>query len=153
LKLESLEDACILDDEDDSLADKHGCPAYVSPEILTTTERYSGKAADMWSLGVILYTMLIGRYPFQDSDAGALFTKIRRGMYNITDTISSRAKCLIRSLLRMNPLDRLTAEDVIHHPWFCLACRPTTIIRTDLSKDKDQLVPSFDNQDADFEFS
>ena len=154
LKLESLEDACVLDDEDDdSLADKHGCPAYVSPEILTTTERYSGKAADMWSLGVILYTMLIGRYPFQDSDAGALFTKIRRGLYNITDTISSRAKCLIRSLLRMNPLDRLTAEDVVHHPWFGLTCRPATIIRTDISKDKDQLVPSFDNHDTGFELS
>jgi len=154
LKLESLEDACVLDDEDDdSLVDKHGCPAYVSPEILTTMERYSGKAADMWSLGVILYTMLIGRYPFQDSDAGALFTKIRRGLYSITDAISSRAKCLIRSLLRMNPRDRLNAEDVIHHPWFGLTRRSCSSLRMDSSKDKDQLVPSFESHPSDFEFS
>lgn len=62
LKLETLEDAVLLDDEDnDTLTDKRGCPAYVSPEILRSHARYSGRAADMWSLGVILYTMLVGR--------------------------------------------------------------------------------------------
>lgn len=62
LKLESLEDAVILDEvENDWLHDKRGCPAYVSPEILRAGAHYSGKAADMWSLGVILYTMLVGR--------------------------------------------------------------------------------------------
>ena len=62
LKLESLEDGVVLDDaSDDWLSDKHGCPAYVSPEILKCNTRYSGRMADMWGLGVMLYTMLIGR--------------------------------------------------------------------------------------------
>ena len=39
---------------EDLLHDKRGCPAYVSPEILRANTTYSGKAADMWSLGVIL---------------------------------------------------------------------------------------------------
>lgn len=65
LKLESLEDAVVLDDpEEDLLQDKRGCPAYVSPEILRAHRTYSGRAADMWSLGVILYTMLVGRCVF-----------------------------------------------------------------------------------------
>ena len=61
LRLESLEDAVVLESEDDLLTDKHGCPAYVSPEILRTNSQYSGRAADMWGLGVMLYTMLVGR--------------------------------------------------------------------------------------------
>lgn len=63
VKLESLEDTYILAGHDDSLSDKHGCPAYVSPEILNARGSYSGKAADVWSLGVMLYTILVGRYP------------------------------------------------------------------------------------------
>ena len=62
LKLESLEDAVVLEEmEQDLLSDKHGCPAYVSPEILKRDAIYSGRAADMWGLGVMLYTMLVGR--------------------------------------------------------------------------------------------
>ena len=57
-----MEDAVVLEDyADDLLSDKHGCPAYVSPEILRSNTQYSGRAADMWGLGVMLYTMLVGR--------------------------------------------------------------------------------------------
>ncbi|XP_070337691.1 tribbles homolog 1 isoform X2 [Equus asinus] len=118
LRLESLEDTHIIKGEDDALSDKHGCPAYVSPEILNTTGTYSGKAADVWSLGVMLYTLLVGRYPFHDSDPSALFSKIRRGQFCIPDHISPKARCLIRSLLRREPSERLAAPDILLHPWF-----------------------------------
>lgn len=113
LRLESLEDTHIIKGEDDALSDKHGCPAYVSPEILNTTGTYSGKAADVWSLGVMLYTLLVGRYPFHDSDPSALFSKIRRGQFCIPDHISPKARCLIRSLLRREPSERLTAPEIL----------------------------------------
>lgn len=163
LILETLDDAFLLAEDDDTLADKHGCPAYVSPEILTPTGRYSGKAADVWSLGVMLYTMLVGRYPFHDTEPAALFTKIRRGSYVIPDNVSAKAKCLIRALLRMNPNERLTAEEALDHPWFRAEFRPVSHDisgssvnnRIRCSSDKkpiekyqrvhDQIVPEIDN--------
>lgn len=63
--MESLEDAVLLsENSDDGLSDKHGCPNYVSPEkaeILRSNNKYPGKATDIWGLGVMLYTMLVGR--------------------------------------------------------------------------------------------
>lgn len=118
LKLESLEDAVVLDDPtEDLLQDKRGCPAYVSPEILKANTTYSGKAADMWSLGVILYTMLVGRYPFNDSEHASLFAKISRGQFTVPDCLSSKARCMIRALLRREPEERIASEDVLYHPW------------------------------------
>lgn len=118
LVLDGLEDAFLLEDvDDDRLTDKHGCPAYVSPEILSS-QGYSGKSADMWSLGVILYTMLFGQYPFHDTVASQLFGKIRRGHYTVPDTVSPPTRCLVKSLLRTEPSERLTVFDVCRHPWF-----------------------------------
>jgi tribbles-like protein len=148
--LEGLEDVCVLDDEDnDALADKHGCPAYVSPEILNMAAHYSGKAADVWSLGVMLYTLLIGRYPFHDVEPSALFTKIRRGQYSIPDSISSRAKCLIRSLLRKEPAERLTAEQALSHPWFQHSLTPIQKHVKGAVRDVDQMVPDVHFQEED----
>lgn len=139
LKLESLEDAVVLEKaSDDLLQDKRGCPAYVSPEILRAHQTYSGKAADMWSLGVILYTMLVGRYPFNDSEHATLFVKISRGFFVVPECLSSRAKCLIRSLLRRDPSERLGAEEVLRHPWLTQPERPDP----PRSRSPDQCVPS-----------
>lgn len=108
----------MLDDpSEDLLQDKRGCPAYVSPEILKANTTYSGKAADMWSLGVILYTMLVGRYPFNDSEHASLFAKISRGQFTVPDCLSSKARCMIRALLRREPEERIASEDVLYHPW------------------------------------
>ncbi|XP_053214694.1 tribbles homolog 2-like [Panonychus citri] len=120
LILETWDDAIILPDPlNDLLNDKHGCPTYVSPEILSKSSScYSGRSADCWSLGVILFTMLAGRYPFHDSNPTQLFTKIRRGAYQIPSTVSCSAEFIIRSLLRKQPSERLTAQDLLHAKWF-----------------------------------
>ncbi len=118
VKLESLEDTYLLEGGDDSLSDKHGCPAYVSPEILNANGSYSGKAADVWSLGVMLYTILVGRYPFHDVEPSSLFNKIRRGQFSIPETLTPKARCLIRSILRREPAERLTSREILDHPWF-----------------------------------
>ncbi|KAF4798187.1 Tribbles 1 [Turdus rufiventris] len=147
LRLESLEDTHIIKGEDDALSDKHGCPAYVSPEILNTTGTYSGKSADVWSLGVMLYTLLVGRYPFHDSDPSTLFSKIRRGQFCIPDHVSPKARCLIRSLLRREPSERLTAPEILLHPWFEAVLEPGyTDQETGTS---DQIVPEYHGDSDD----
>ncbi|XP_019751512.1 tribbles homolog 1 [Hippocampus comes] len=142
VRLESLEDCRVLEDpRDDAVCDTHGCPAYVSPEILSGAAPYSGKMADMWSLGVVLYTMLAGRYPFHDADPAALFSKIRRGHCCLPEGLSPAARCLVQSLLRKEPAERLTACELLAHPWFR---RPTTEASL-----VEQTVPSFDVEDDD----
>ena len=153
LKLLGLEDVHLCGDlDDDSLVEKHGCPAYVSPEILQPNKSYSGRQADVWSLGVMLYTMLIGRYPFHDRQPGALFLKIRRGDFAIPETISSRAKCLIRNLLRHEPAHRLTTGDILTHPWFSPRARNYVNFRTDSKPHQDHCVPELTAPKSDDDF-
>jgi len=140
--LETLEDAVVLEDyADDLLSDKHGCPAYVSPEILRSNTVYSGRMADMWGLGVMLYTMLVGRYPFHGAEHSGLFAKIRRGQFSLPDSLSSRAKCLIKCLLRKEPSDRITTEDVLAHPWLVGSHRERGGNRRTVPEPSDQAVP------------
>jgi len=158
LRLESLEEAIVLErcDSDDGVWRKHGYPAYVTPEVLLSRgARYSGRAADLWSLGIILYTLLVGRYPFQDQGPFGLFTKIIRGHFTVPDFVSSRARCLIRNLLRRDPQQRLEAADILQHPWFTAVLRtakadqvkskpvevPLGIVRSESIATVDQVVP------------
>lgn len=152
IRLDSLEDACVLDTEDDRLSDKHGCPAYVSPEILNNgIPTYSGRAADMWSLGVMLYTILVGRYPFHDNEPTALFTKIRKGQFLLPPSLSSKAKCLLKSILRQDPDLRLSAEECLSHPWLSQGHQGGSGFVTISNKYNDQTVPEFlvDSYDND----
>lgn len=122
LKLESLENAFVLDEHNNGSLDDDRCTlAYVSPERIRyhrSRQSYSGLGADMWSAGIALYTLLVGRYPFHDINPTAIFRKICCVDYRVPDTVSARAKGLIHSLLQKKPVERLTAEQVLQHPWF-----------------------------------
>ena len=119
LSLHYLDDAELMDDSGLLLlADYYGCPAYVCPEMLQPAVSYSGKAADLWSLGVILYTLLVGQYPFFHTSIQNLFSKIRSGGYQVPDHVSELARSLISSLLAYDPNHRVPAWAILDHPWF-----------------------------------
>lgn len=153
--METLDSAHVIQKNcTDILYDKHGCPAYVSPEILESTTAsigYSSKCADVWSLGVIAFTMLVGRYPFHDQDPTALFVKIKNGHFIMPEHVSASASCLIHSILRKPPTERLTADELVEHPWFNADLEHlnsgistpswSSAVRMDRSKKFDQLVP------------
>ncbi|XP_029701275.1 tribbles homolog 1-like [Takifugu rubripes] len=151
VRLETLEDCRILEDPgNDSMSDTHGCPAYVSPEILSSSAPYSGKMADMWSLGVMLYTMLVGRYPFHDPDPATLFSKIRRGQCCLPEGLSPKAKCLLQSLLRKEPSERLTIAELLAHPWFRQPAPSQEVVLAEQEVSSgEQTVPSFDIEEDD----
>ncbi|KAJ6645938.1 Serine/threonine-protein kinase 40 [Pseudolycoriella hygida] len=97
--------------ENDLLYDQRGSPAYISPDVLSGPHK--GKPSDIWALGVVLFMMLFGRFPFYEATPAALFRKIRAADYSIpTDVVTSTAtKMLIQGLLVVKPENRLTGED------------------------------------------
>jgi carbon catabolite-derepressing protein kinase len=101
------------------LTDRKGSPAFVSPEVVMS-QSYDGAAADMWALGVILYIMLTGTYPFQDSHPASLFHKIQQGHSAVffPTSMSEGARDIIRSLLVKEPHLRLTAAELMSDLWF-----------------------------------
>ncbi|GFS33018.1 hypothetical protein NPIL_270201 [Nephila pilipes] len=101
--------------EKDLLKDQRGSPAYISPDVLNG-QPYLGKPSDMWALGVVLFTMLYGQFPFYDSVPQELFRKIKAAEYAIPSTdgrVSESANEIIKNLLVLNPTKRMTAEQVL----------------------------------------
>jgi serine/threonine protein kinase len=98
-------------------------PYYVAPEVLGP-EKYD-KSCDMWSLGVIMYILLCGYPPFYSNHGLAISPgmkkRIRAGQYDFPATewrnVSKEAKELIRGLLKTEPAERLTIEQVVRHKW------------------------------------
>lgn len=96
--------------ENDLLLDQRGSPAYISPDVLSGSP-YLGKPSDMWALGVVLFTMLYGQFPFYDSVPQELFKKIKLADFKIPNDmrVSENTKSVIKNLLLMSPRHRLTA--------------------------------------------
>lgn len=122
---------------DDFVSSRFSCPVYACPEIVLNRQMYSGKMADSWSLGIILYTMLFGRYPFCDRTLVGLFIKIGRCRPDIPRTISLKARSLLRSLIRVKPDERLLTQDILEHVWFDGDRNTSTISSINLINNED----------------
>ncbi|KAE8354813.1 kinase-like domain-containing protein [Aspergillus coremiiformis] len=94
-----------------------GSPNYAAPEVISG-KLYAGPEVDVWSCGVILYVLLVGRLPFDDDYIPALFKKIAAGNFHMPPYISSGAARLIRSMLQVHPVHRLTIPEIRQDPWF-----------------------------------
>ena len=93
-----------------------GSPAYAAPEMIAG-QKYAGAEVDIWSIGVILYALICGYLPFDDENNARLFKLILEAEYSFPDFVSEGAKDLISRLLRIDPKDRLTLEQVRQHSW------------------------------------
>lgn len=95
-----------------------GTPNYIAPEIILRTA-YSFEC-DIWSIGVLIYTMLIGIPPFQKKTAKEIYSNIKRNEWHIpsSSVISKEAKDLIKSLLVSDPNKRMNINDMHKHTFF-----------------------------------
>ncbi|KAK6141757.1 hypothetical protein DH2020_024500 [Rehmannia glutinosa] len=95
-----------------------GSAYYIAPEVL---KRRYGPEVDIWSVGVMLYILLSGVPPFWAESENGIFNAILRGHVDFsTDpwpSISNGAKDLVRKMLNSDPKQRLTAFEVLSHPW------------------------------------
>ncbi|GAB2298774.1 Calcium-dependent protein kinase 17 [Dionaea muscipula] len=95
-----------------------GSAYYIAPEVL---KRKYGPEVDIWSVGVMLYILLCGVPPFWAETEHGIFNAILRGQVDFTSdpwpSISPQAKDLVRKMLNSDPKQRLTAYQVLNHPW------------------------------------
>lgn len=92
-----------------------GTPNYISPEIAMRTSH--GLEADVWSLGCMLYTFLVGRPPFDTDAVKSTLDRVIQAEYDLPDHLSAEAKDLIQLLLRKNPKERIALSDIPRHPF------------------------------------
>ncbi|RWS23585.1 serine/threonine protein kinase-like protein [Leptotrombidium deliense] len=111
-----------------------GSPNYAAPEVISG-KLYAGPEVDIWSCGVILYALLCGTLPFDDEHVPSLFRKIKMGIFPIPEYLNKSVINLLVSMLQVDPIKRVTIEDIKNHEWF----------KKDLS---DYLFPPVNDTDA-----
>ncbi|KAJ9597360.1 hypothetical protein L9F63_011749 [Diploptera punctata] len=101
------------------LATSCGSPTYAAPELVIG-KKYFGSQVDIWSMGVLLYALLCGFLPFDDSSIDNLYRKILSGKYDEPEWLSRGSKRLISSMLQVDPNNRITIEKLVCHPWLTM---------------------------------
>lgn len=94
-----------------------GTPAYLAPEILYE-EGYTGYESDVWSLGVVLYAMSVGRMPYKGKSIEDLKAVLRSSPLNFPDFLSSSLQNLISAMLSQDPRTRISLKEIVKHSWF-----------------------------------
>lgn len=111
-----------------------GSRLYEAPEVILG-EEYDLKA-DVWSLGVLLFSLLSCSMPFQGQSDRQLMRKVAKGQLDFSRgmwvAVSDEAKDLIRAMLSVDPETRLSMDEVVSHPWLKSASRRARVVSVGL---------------------
>ena len=97
----------------------------MAPEVLAQAN-YDGKAADVWSCGVVLYTLLTGTFPFRDPQEQGLnpvvllqrvFPRILAGSFEMPPGLSPECQSVLKAMVTVDPAQRIPAIQLLQHPW------------------------------------
>lgn len=105
-----------------------GLIAYMAPEMF---HRAADRSSDMWMLGVCLYKMISGSFPFDAKEPASLVSQIRAGDWGFKGDawtpVSTECKTLISGLLKQKPAERLTSDEALASSWFTVQTRRTVV--------------------------
>jgi len=92
-----------------------GTPNYIAPEVIEGKTGHSYEV-DYWSLGVIIYTLLVGKPPFETSNVKKTYSRIRTNAYSFPDhvNVSEKAKTLVKWILVKEPTKRLNLDEIMN---------------------------------------
>ena len=93
-----------------------GSPCYSAPECLYHHD-YDGQKSDIWSMGVILYLMVVGTHPWNVHNINLMMKDIVTCNYKVPKEVSPDCKDLIEKILVYEPTQRLSVEQILKHPW------------------------------------
>lgn len=107
-----------------------GTPNYIAPEILM--ESGHGFEVDVWSLGCIVYTMIVGKPPFETEELRNTYRRIKKNDYTIPSDVNPHLANFIHKLLQADPLKRPTMKQILNDPYltdnYIPSCLPTSCL-------------------------
>ena len=107
-------------EKDELIKTACGSPCYAAPEMISGKD-YEGFYSDLWSCGVVLYCMLVGRLPFDDEDIKKLYHNIKLANYIMPNFLSNYAQDILRRILVTNPKRRIKLDELKKHPFILLS--------------------------------
>ncbi|CAK1581877.1 unnamed protein product [Parnassius mnemosyne] len=119
-----------------------GTPNYISPEV--ASREFHGLPADVWGLGCMLYTLLVGSPPFHTQHVKTTLNKVINADYKIPSELSIHAQDLLQKLLCKDPTKRITLKGIMEHPFLNNVLNGTT--KQDLSRDSGFLTTMHSTQ-------
>ena len=105
-----------------------GSPHYTAPEIIIGLP-YDGRAADIWSCGVVFYTLMCGRLPFDEPTVRKLLQRVKSGKFSMPE-LPEDIKDLIQRMLTVDPMKRITISQIKEHPAFKIGLAPLYVCPT-----------------------
>ena len=103
--------------EDSLLSTPCGSPCYASPEMVCGNQ-YNGLLIDIWSCGIIIFAMICGFLPFEDTNNEILFKKIMNCNIDYPDFLTENVLDIMKKILVVDPKKRITIEEIKKHPFY-----------------------------------
>jgi serine/threonine protein kinase len=124
-----------------------GTPEYLAPEMVRKQGHDTG--VDIWSIGVLLFELLAGYAPFTGTNQDELFSNIKKLKINWPSDFPPLAKNLVSKILKINPKERISLEEIINHTWFEKNPELKPVMKLQNKDEKEKLESHLINVQAD----